>query len=79
MESFRDQFAGDLASTISEVSVGSGPCGELRQGGLHAACRVVHRIVYWCSPRQTPHSVPVLATSSTTYLSVPVLATTSTT
>jgi len=30
MESFRDAFKGDLASTLTEVSVGCGPCGELR-------------------------------------------------
>ena len=34
----------------------------------HTDCapRVIHHVVYWCSPRHPPHIAPVLATSSTT-------------
>jgi len=28
---------------------------------------VIHHTVYWCSPRHSPHSVPVLASSSTSF------------
>ena len=30
MEAFRDKFANELGSTITEITVGCGPCGELR-------------------------------------------------
>jgi len=39
-------------------------CG--RDKCIHNARHVIHHVVYRWSPRHLPHSLPVLATSSTT-------------
>ena len=36
-------------------------------GDRDLGSRVIHHILYRCSPRHPPHTVPVLATSSTTH------------
>ena len=49
-----------------------------RHGRVKSARRVIHHVVYRCSPRRTPRSEPVLATSCYPPHSVPVHITSST-
>ena len=61
----------DMSMRINYISLGQGqgPKAAAMIKEARTWCtgarRVIHRIVYRCSPRHPPHSVPVLAASST--------------